>query len=493
MEARNYRSILSVAFSRALFFVFLLWVAAGANYRGPTTPNFIIETADPNFAQQVAQVAEKWRHDLAVEWVGEALPNWAQPCVMTVQAGPNLGAGGATSFVFDRGEVYGWRMSIQGSQERILDSVLPHEITHMIYASHFREPLPRWADEGGATSVEHASEKNKHRQMLHEYLQTNRGIPFTKMFAMTEYPQDIMPLYAQGYSLAELLIQTGGRRKYVEFLGDGLKSENWASAVERHYGIKDLGGLQNAWLAWVRQGSPNIAPRNNTPTAAPNAMQVASSQPTAAQPVAPETNQGYAQPNNPIASVAVSMSNQATPMAQPTPAPPTPMYASNTSQATTSNVVVASNVMAEVPANADARLVPVRMPGAVALASQVASSSPTASSAQPTPNPSNQASVAVPPAQPIATVTLQPPQILPATGWRGAGKSSPVNAASYAEASPPASAGNASPDASAMAGTPMPPISAPVSSTTAPTADPFRTTEVSHPLAIEQPRQTVIR
>ena len=31
---------------------------------------------------------------------------------------------------------------------------------------------------------------------------------------MTEYPADVMPLYAQGYSLAEYLIQHGGRRKY---------------------------------------------------------------------------------------------------------------------------------------------------------------------------------------------------------------------------------------------------------------------------------------
>ena len=44
------------------------------------------------------------------------------------------GAGGATSFVFDRGEVFGWKMNIQGSRERILDSVLPHEVTHTIFA-----------------------------------------------------------------------------------------------------------------------------------------------------------------------------------------------------------------------------------------------------------------------------------------------------------------------------------------------------------------------
>ena len=59
--------------------------------------------------------------------------------------------------------------------------------------------------------------------MLDQFLRTGRGIAFNQMFAMTEYPQDIMPLYAQGYSLAEYLIQIGGRRKYVEFLADGLQ------------------------------------------------------------------------------------------------------------------------------------------------------------------------------------------------------------------------------------------------------------------------------
>ena len=53
------------------------------------------------------------------------MPDWYRPCVMNVQVGPHLGAGGATTFLFDRGEVYGWRMNIQGLAERVLDSVLP--------------------------------------------------------------------------------------------------------------------------------------------------------------------------------------------------------------------------------------------------------------------------------------------------------------------------------------------------------------------------------
>ncbi len=248
MDARRFRPALLAA---------TLLVSMGASYR---TQNFVVHTPNPQHAAELCKAAEQYRHDLAVSWLGRALPDWRQPCPITVRVGANLGAGGATQFVFLRGEAFDWRMTIQGSYERVLDSVLPHEITHMIFATHFGQPLPRWADEGGATSVEHESEKAKHRRMLVQFLRTNRGIAFNRMFAMKEYPRDMMPLYAQGYSLAEFLLQQGGRRKYVAFVGDGLKTSNWPAAIKKHYGIDSLGALQNTWLAWVRQGSPALVP-----------------------------------------------------------------------------------------------------------------------------------------------------------------------------------------------------------------------------------------
>ena len=49
-------------------------------------------------------------------------------------------------------------MTVEGSLERILNSVLPHEVTHTIFAAKFGRPLPRWADEGGAVLSEDATE-----------------------------------------------------------------------------------------------------------------------------------------------------------------------------------------------------------------------------------------------------------------------------------------------------------------------------------------------
>jgi hypothetical protein len=85
------------------------------------------------------------------------------------------------------------------------------------------------------------------------------------MFAMKEYPADIMPLYAQGYTLTEFLIQRGGRRRFLDFLGDGMQSEEWSGATQRHYGYRDLAALQNAWLDWVRRGFPRIEAPSSQP------------------------------------------------------------------------------------------------------------------------------------------------------------------------------------------------------------------------------------
>jgi hypothetical protein len=248
----------------------------GASYR---TPNFVVEAPTPQIAEQIGRAAETYRRDLAIEWLGSEMRNWSQPCPITAQVADHLGAGGATSFVFEHGEVFGWRMTIQGSLVRILDSVLPHEVTHTIFATHFRQPLPRWADEGACTTVEHASERAKQHQMLYSFLRTKRGIPFSQMFAMREYPHDVMPLYSQGYSVARYLIAQGGKRKFLEFLADGLRDDNWPRATKQSYDFDNLRVLQDNWLAWVKQGSPELAaPAEtlalvavNTPAPAPEA------------------------------------------------------------------------------------------------------------------------------------------------------------------------------------------------------------------------------
>ncbi len=271
--------------ARCLLLLLALWPALGASYR---TQNFIVTAPTPQLAAEIAQAAEHFRRELAVEWLEHELPNWAAPCPIVARVDPSLGAGGRTSFVFRNRRPSEWDMEIQGSHERILDSVLPHEITHTIFATHFGCPLPRWADEGACTTVEHQEERNKQEQWLIRFLKTERGIPFNRMFEMTEYPGDILPLYSQGYSLARFLIAQGGRPKFIHFVGQGLNTDNWPAAVRQFYGYDSLGELQLTWVEWVKQGSPrdiqlaSSSPVQLASTAPPTPKAVAGSSPAGA-------------------------------------------------------------------------------------------------------------------------------------------------------------------------------------------------------------------
>ncbi len=261
MEARFGRIVPTFALVATLLpFSGTLPASHAAGYK---TTNFIVSAPTPALAKEIGDQAEACRRQLAIEWLGKEMPTWGKPCPINAKVAPNLGAGGATSFVFDRGEVFGWNMDIQGSRERILDSVIPHEVTHTIFASHFREPLPRWADEGACTTVEHRSEISKQERMLIDFLKSGHGIPFDRMFAMKEYPQDVMPLYSQGHSTVQWLIESRGRKEFLDFLSDGLKDENWPRAVHAHYGFSDYPTMQSAWLDWVKQGRPQLTPETS--------------------------------------------------------------------------------------------------------------------------------------------------------------------------------------------------------------------------------------
>lgn len=236
--------------------VALLLVMAATNHAQAAvrTTNFIVRAA-PSYEQPLASAAERFRKELAIDWLGHELPDWSQPCPISATIETGMGNGGVTSFAFERGRVFGWQMSIQGSPEMIVESVLQHEVLHTVFASHFLQPLPRWADEGACSTVEGRREYLGSHRRLVQFLRTGRGIAFDQLFAMREYPDDVLPLYDQGRSLTAFLVEHGGKRHFVDFLAVGLRDRDWPGAVAEMYGYADLGQLQTCWLDWFRQGS----------------------------------------------------------------------------------------------------------------------------------------------------------------------------------------------------------------------------------------------
>lgn len=241
------------------------------------TPNFVVEAPTPEIARQAGQYAEHYRREKALLWLGQEMPTWSQPCPLKLTISMN-GSGGATSFAFDNGRILGMDMHIEGTLDRLLASVLPHEVTHTVFAHYFRCPVPRWADEGGAVLSEDDIERNRHDQLARQILRTpGRAIPLRRLFQMTKYPPDVMVLYAEGYSVTNFLVNRSNRSVFLHFIAHGMRS-GWDDAARVHYHFQSVEQLEQAWLQSLSENRQptQLASRNQAdPTSQPAQMESA--------------------------------------------------------------------------------------------------------------------------------------------------------------------------------------------------------------------------
>ena len=239
-----------MAIRRQMLFVGVLALSSmGASFQ---TKNFTVTAPNDQIAQQVGQYAEKYRKEKALLWLGKEMAPWGRPCPLKVEIKAN--PGGATTFAFDKGAIWDQEMNVQGPLERVLNSVLPHEITHTVFAYHFRCPLPRWADEGGSVLSEDDIERKRHDELVRQSLAGGRAFRLRVLFDMKQYPEsgmDIMTLYAEGYSLVRFLVETTDRQEFLRFLGDGMK-QGWDYAVRTHFAMNRVEDLEECWLKWLR-------------------------------------------------------------------------------------------------------------------------------------------------------------------------------------------------------------------------------------------------
>lgn len=263
--------------------------ALGAGPYRVQTPNFVVEAPTPQIAQEVAQYAEHYRKEKAQQWLGREMPTWPAPCPLKVTVQLD-GAGGATEFGYGPNGVEWQRMHIEGRYDRLLASVLPHEVTHTVFAHYYRCPVPRWADEGGSVLSEDEPERNRHEQITRGLLNTPRHfIPLRRLFVLKEYPDDVMTLYAEGYSVSNFLVSQGGdkgRQTFLSFVAHGMR-EGWDSAVQSHYHYRNVNELEQAWVDSVRR--PRTAPtqlvKNSEPAEVDPARRVVSRQTAPPVPV----------------------------------------------------------------------------------------------------------------------------------------------------------------------------------------------------------------
>src|SRR5262249_10493898 len=143
-------------------------------------------------------------------------------------------------------------------------------------AYYFQSPVPRWADEGGSVLSEDDVERNRHDRLARQLLNAGRAMRLSGLFHLLDYPQDMMTLYAEGYSVTQYLVDQKDRATFRQFGATGMQGmqqrrPNWDAAVKTYYGFRSVDELEKAWIESLRQPrrprNDQIAAQNRNPNA----------------------------------------------------------------------------------------------------------------------------------------------------------------------------------------------------------------------------------
>jgi hypothetical protein len=221
-----------------------------AEYR---SANFQVTADSAHIAREVAQAAEELRSTLARDWLDQPLETWNSRCSIRVES-QKTGGSGWTSYRLLGGNVTRLGIRIQGPPERLLEYILPHEMTHAILVSALGTTLPRWADEGAAMLAESPSERFRQRLLVEQLLANGDLIPLSQILTLNKYPRDhasLKAFYAQSLLLADFLISRGGHARFLTFVKDG--QADWDQAIQSHYDFENTNLLESAWSDWIVQ------------------------------------------------------------------------------------------------------------------------------------------------------------------------------------------------------------------------------------------------
>lgn len=135
-------------------------------------------------------------------------------------------------------------------QSGFFDSILPHELTHIIFREFIgrNTSLPLWIEEGVASSQE-KSYLNLRLDTARELVRQNKYLGLSRLSAMArpEKDADSEVFYSESASLFIFLIRQKGKEDFLDFsrlLRDGT---DWEKALLKAFGFTSLQDLEDGW------------------------------------------------------------------------------------------------------------------------------------------------------------------------------------------------------------------------------------------------------
>lgn len=195
------------------------------------TVNFVVHGLDSETNRIVAEAAERERHEQAEFWFGQPMPRWTNPAQITVrwwQRTPEMTkdtGGGATSFARDGNAVWDWSGTwVATSREFFVKSIVPHEVSHMVWQSHWDKneaTAPRWLDEGIAEMMELDTDTSI--RISRRVLGSREEIDQAQLHAILrtfKYDQYSSDSYSVGHAVCMKLFTDHGKKRFVTFADD---------------------------------------------------------------------------------------------------------------------------------------------------------------------------------------------------------------------------------------------------------------------------------
>lgn len=138
-------------------------------------------------------------------------------------------------------------------QNNFFDSVLPHEMTHIVFREFIgdRNDLPLWLDEGVACSQEKSSLSNR-LGMAKSIINQNTYLGFDNFFQIQD-SSSIAPytFYAQSASIIIFLMEKYGNEKFLDFCRKLRDAEPWGNALLGTYNFSNFGQMEQAWKSYI--------------------------------------------------------------------------------------------------------------------------------------------------------------------------------------------------------------------------------------------------
>lgn len=142
-------------------------------------------------------------------------------------------------------------------QQKFMDSILPHEIAHIVFREFIglKKDLPLWFDEGVACVHEESILKYR-LAALRKFLEQGQSLGLEELSAIKD-TEKISPelFYSEAASLVNFLLTKYGTNGFLDFSRELKNGADWKDALRKAYNFQTLKEMESRWKQYIMENS----------------------------------------------------------------------------------------------------------------------------------------------------------------------------------------------------------------------------------------------